>query len=271
MGYYVKNAGLIGPGSQSTRVGVHDLDLSRLNSSSVVPITNLYTLAADQTLATTGTGANFGTTVASKITTLQGATCTWQSSFSFNTTSAVTVNATNLTTWSSSGSVCIVWSNYSPSSTKNIATQIISSPYFGRVLTVVFGTQDFTGSYGGSEVSGMPTEFRLINSTGQGFGGGTIVTVQNVTGFSSISGQSMTLDSLCYVGTSITDGSAPTKTVFLKTSSDVPYGSYYKNNSTGAGHAQIMIWPGSMYGFNGSTNYVSLFTDIVAAACVQIR
>jgi hypothetical protein len=44
MPYYSKNAGLIGPGAQSSRVGVHDLDLARLHpiSTSVIPTQNLH-------------------------------------------------------------------------------------------------------------------------------------------------------------------------------------------------------------------------------------
>ena len=46
MPFYSTNGGLIGPGTISTRTGVHDLDRARLtpfaSSSTVIPVTNLY-------------------------------------------------------------------------------------------------------------------------------------------------------------------------------------------------------------------------------------
>lgn len=257
---YPMNASLVGPGLTTNRTGIFDIDYSSRAAGGT--ITTLYTLAADATLHSQGSGANFGSTVASKITTLQGTTCTWDSSFGYNTTSNITINSTNITTWSTTGRACIVWSNYTTSSTRDLATQIINAG--GRVVTLVFGSINFTsGGYSISEVVNMPSTYQLLSSTNQSnLSTPTTMTVQNVAGFTDIANQSFTASN--YYASTTPSLSQANATVFLRDGASTPYGAYYKVGTVG--HAMIMLWPGSAYGFNGVTENSSIFTDIVARA-----
>lgn len=256
------NASLVGPGLTPERTGIFDIDYSSRASG----ISTLYTLAADQTLHTTGTGANFGSTVATKITTLQGSTCTWDSNFSYNTTTSITINAANITTWSTAGRVCLVWSNYTTSTTRDLATQIINAG--GRVVSLVFGSINFTpGGYSISEVQNMPVTYQILNSSGQSnLPTPTTMTVQNVAGFTDIANQSFTASN--YFASSTPSLLQASATVFLRDGASTPWGAYYKVGSVG--HAMIMLWPGSAYGFSGATENIAIFTDIVARAARAI-
>jgi hypothetical protein len=264
MGYHIKNANLIGPGDVFTRSGVHDITLSRLNPPSNA-VTQIYTLANDSTLY--GISTAFGSDIATQISNRQGVSCTWNNSFLYN--NSVTVNSTNLSSWSAAGTVCIVWANGTTTTTRQLSTQIVSSPYFGRVVTLVFGSIDFSGGYSISEVQNMPSEFQLIATSSQSnLSTPSTATVQNVAGFTDIQGTTFTVSNY-FIGGSPSDGAATTKTVFLRVGS-APYGAYYKNTGTGAGHAMINLWPGSAYGYNGTVDNRSTFVNLIARACIQI-
>ena len=224
------------------------------------PVTTLYTLAADSTLF--GISGTFGTDVATRITNLQGSLCTWNSSFSYNT--APTINPTNISLWASPGSVCVVWSNNNTSSTKDLATQIINAG--GRVVSLVFGAINFiSGGYSISEVVNMPAAFRVIASSDQANLPSTTVTVLNVPGFADLAGQTFSVNN--YYSASGISLTQPLASTFL-TSGGTPYGAYYKLGTQG--HAMIMLWPGSAFGYSGATDNRSIFMDIVARASRMI-
>lgn len=259
---YQMNASLVGPGLTAERTGIFDIDYSGRASG----ISTLYTLAADSTLHGQGTGANFGSTVASKISTLQGSTCTWDSNFSYNTASNITINSANITTWSTAGRVCLVWANYSTSASRDLATQIINAG--GRVVSLVFGSINFTsGAYSISEVQNMPSTYQILSSTGQSnLPTPTTMTVQNVAGFADIANQSFTASN--YFASTTPSLSQASATVFLRDGASTPWGAYYKAGSVG--HAMIMLWPGSAYGFSSVPENSAIFTDIVARAARAI-
>jgi len=255
---YTLNASLVGPGLTTNKTGIFDINYS---GRAVGGVNTIYTLASDSTLYGQGSGANFGSTVASKITTLQGSTCTWDSNFSYNTSGFIPVTSANIAAWTSVERTCIVWANYQTSGTRDLATQIINAG--GRVVSLVFGTIDFSGSYGSSEVKNMPTAYQILSANTQAnLATPTTMTVQNVAGFADIANQSFTASN--YYASSTPALAQANATVFLRDGSNSPYGAYYKVGSVG--HAMIMLWPGSAYGFSGTTENSSIFTDIVARA-----
>ena len=223
-------------------------------------LTTINTWANDSTL--NGLVNNFGSQIASSATTFKGSTVTGTNNY----TSSVTYNQSTMV---GPNIVNVVWSNSTTTSTGDLVTNIINAG--GKVISMVFGAIAYSRStYSITEQVNLPSEYRLLSSTGQtNLAQGTTLTIQSQEWLGTSISQSFSASS--YYSSSPTPTLLqPLAEVFLRDGSGNPYGAIHKTST--AGIAQVLIWPGSVFGYasapNSSATVVPLLARIALYLCL---
>lgn len=292
MGYYIRNAGLLGPGLQTTRTGVHDVNYSRIYQApaAVIPTTDLYThwdfsLLSDPvstTYTTSGTAVpgSSGTSIGAVSTTPGITFYTTNSTYSGQVSSHGTNNnkclyrpnatSTNNGAWFQSGTQG--WLNpatsTSPWSYALVLVPITPQSTWNRVLrihdtawTEYQGSTLFLNNAGNYEVHG----FTYTSGGSSGYYGSTGFTMTNnslMIIMASVTGTALTVSYKSGANATINVSSTLSATEYGSSSSRVIFfgDSFYWNGNGAFKWCEFAWWNKSFTSAEQTSVISSLYT-----------